>query len=110
MRILMVSEFYLPHVGGAENHIHTLCTELIAYGHDVAVVTLWREGLPTFEYYQGVRVYRIRASVTRIKALFTNHNYWCAPPFTDPEMLLALRRIIIDEGPDIVHAHSWMVH
>jgi glycosyltransferase involved in cell wall biosynthesis len=106
----MLAQFYLPTIGGEERHIHDLSIELMAQGHDVAVATLWQEGTPTFECYEGVRIYRIKGSLQRAGVLFTDKERRHAPPFPDPEVLWRLRRVIMHERPDIVHAHNWMVH
>src|SRR5438874_2677135 len=108
MRILMLAQFYPPTVGGEEHHVRTLSVELAARGHEVAVATLWQEGLPTFELDRGVRVHRIRGSMQRASWLFADSGRTHAPPFPDPELLLAIRRIIKRERPDIVHAHNWL--
>jgi glycosyltransferase involved in cell wall biosynthesis len=42
--------------------------------------------------------------------LFSNDKRQYAPPFPDPEVMLALRRIIEHEQPEIVHAHNWLVY
>ncbi len=110
VHILMLAQFYPPIIGGEERHVHNLSTELAARGHDVAVATLWHEGMPAFECDQGVRIYRIRGSLQRVSVLFSEKERQHAPPFPDPEALLALRRIIMYERPDIVHAHNWIVH
>jgi glycosyltransferase involved in cell wall biosynthesis len=110
MRILMLAQFYPPTIGGEERHVHDLSTELVARGHEVAVATLRHEGAPAFECNQGVRIHRIRGSLQRVSVLFSEKDRQHAPPFPDPEALLALRRIIMYERPDIVHAHNWIVH
>jgi len=110
MRILMLAQFYSPTIGGVERHVRDLSTELAARGHDVSVATLWHEGLPEFEIDQGVKIHRVRGSLQRVTALFSERNRRHLPPFPDPEVIWALRRIIIRERPDIVHAHNWMVH
>ena len=110
MRILMLSQFYPPTVGGEERHVADLSTELAARGHQVAVATLWHKGFPRFENGKGVRVYRIRGTLQRMPALFSYKERQFAPPFTDPEVLLALRQIISEERPNIIHAHNWIVH
>lgn len=110
MRILMLAQFYPPTIGGEERHVRNLSIALAARGHDVAVATLWHEGLSEFECDQGVRIYRIRGLMQRVTALFTEQGRRYAPPFPDPEALLELRRIITYERPDIVHAHNWLVH
>ena len=57
MRILMLSQFYPPIIGGVEQHVRTLSVELVSRGHDVAVATLWHKGLAEFELDQGVRTH-----------------------------------------------------
>jgi glycosyltransferase involved in cell wall biosynthesis len=110
MRILMLAQFYPPAIGGEERLVADLSADLAERGHDVAVVTLWHEGFPEFEVARGVRIYRVRGTMQRIGMLFSESDRQYAPPFPDPEVLLALRRIIRKEQPDIVHAHNWIVH
>lgn len=110
MRILMLAQFYPPAIGGEERHVHNLSIELAARGHDVSVATLWHKGFPQFEIDRGVRIHRIRGTMQRMRVLFSENDHQYAPPFPDPESLWALRRIILQECPDIVHAHNWIVH
>ncbi len=110
MRILMLSQFYPPIIGGEEQHVRTLSIKLASRGHDVAIVTLWHEGLVEFELDEGVRVYRVRSSAQVAPHLFKDSKRPYAPPFPDPPVTLALRRIIARERPEIVHAHNWLVH
>src|SRR5450759_5168807 len=107
MRILMLAQFYFPIIGGIERHVHDLSIELVTRGHDVTVVTLWHEGMPEFECTQGVRIYRIRGLLQRAAPLFSDKGRRLSPPFPDPEVLWTLRRIIVQERPDVVHAHNW---
>jgi glycosyltransferase involved in cell wall biosynthesis len=110
MRILMLAQFYPPTIGGEERHVADLSAELAARGHQVSVATLWHKGFPRFEINRGVRIHRIRGTMQRVEAIFSYKDRQFAPPFTDPEALLALRRVISEERPDIVHAHNWIVH
>ncbi len=109
MRILMLSQFYFPIVGGVEQHVRSLSIELVSRGHDVAVVTIRHDGQPEFEIDHGVRVYRIRSSMQRVPWLFGDNRRQHAPPFPDPEVMLELHRLILSERPQIVHAHNWLV-
>lgn len=43
LRILMVSDFFLPNIGGVESHIYHLSQNLIKLGHYVVVYTHARE-------------------------------------------------------------------
>jgi glycosyltransferase involved in cell wall biosynthesis len=110
MRILMLTQFYPPIIGGEEQHVRTLSVELVSRGHDVAVVTLWHQGLAEFELDRGVRVYRIRTLVQRIPGFCSDSKRPYAPPFPDPEAVPALSRIVQREQPEIVHAHNWLVY
>lgn len=110
MRILMLTQFYPPYIGGEERHVRNLSAHLVARGHEVAVATLGNLDLPAFEQDQGVRVYRIRGTMQRATWLFSDDSRRHAPPFPDPELGLELRRIIARERPQIVHAHNWLIH
>jgi glycosyltransferase involved in cell wall biosynthesis len=106
----MLSEFYPPIVGGIQQHVQTLSIELAARGHEVSVVTSWQEGLPKFEIDRGVRIHRIRGVVQRASILFSESERRYMPPFPDPGVMHALRRIIQQERPEIVHAHDWTAY
>jgi len=110
VRILMLAQFYAPTIGGEERHVQDLSVELVRRGHDVAVVTLDQKGLVDFEVDQGVRIHRIRSTTQRAGWLYSEAVRTHAPPIPDPEALLALRRVIALEQPQIVHAHNWLVH
>ena len=46
----------------------------------------------------------------RAAPLFRESERRHAPPFPDPELLYALRKIVLRDKPDVVHAHNWFVH
>jgi glycosyltransferase involved in cell wall biosynthesis len=96
-----------------ERHVKDLSEELVARGHEVGVITLrqggWGKEMPEFEEVNGVRIYRIRGTVSRAeRLLFIDERRSYAPPFPDPELALAIRRILTKERPQIVHAHNWL--
>jgi len=103
----MVTDFYAPLVGGVEVVVRNLAHGLSARGHDVSVATIRTDGLAPFELDDGVRVHRIACSTAHGKWLFTQRRPW-APPVADPEAALALRRIVDQERPEIVHGHDWL--
>ena len=72
VRILMLTQFYPPYIGGEERHVRNLSAHLVARGHEVAVATLGNLDLPAFEQDQGVRVYRIRGTMQRATWLFSD--------------------------------------
>jgi len=110
VRILMLTQFYPPTIGGEERHVRNLSIDLVARGHDVAVVTLLHGDVPELEVDQGVRIHRIRGTMQRVGVLFSEEGRQHSPPFPDPEALWALRRIIMEERPEIIHAHNWIAH
>ncbi|GAC1364688.1 MAG: glycosyltransferase family 4 protein [Ktedonobacteraceae bacterium] len=110
MRILMLAQFYPPLIGGEERHVRNLSIELASRGHDVSVATMRHKGDNDVEVEQGVRVHRIRSSMQRASAIFSETGRQYAPPFPDPELMLSLSRIVQSERPQIIHAHNWMLH
>jgi glycosyltransferase involved in cell wall biosynthesis len=110
MRILLLSQFYPPIVGGEERHVRNLGAALARRGHSVSVATQWTplaDGEPDSD--GDVRVHRIRGLLQRLPGLFKESERRHAPPFPDPELVLRLMRIMASEQPDIVHAHNWLM-
>lgn len=108
MRILMVTDFYWPFLGGVEQHVRTLSHALHERGHHVAVATLWSEGLAEEEIDKDVVIYRVGSISQRVKWLHRQPQRPWAPPFPDPQVTNALRQIILREQPEIVHGHDWL--
>lgn len=110
MRILMLTQFYPPFIGGEERLVQNLSEGLVARGHDVAVVTLQHGNLANTGDDRGVRVYRIPSTVTRVPWLLRDRSRPHIPPLPDPVAMRAIWQILKRERPDIVHAHNWLVH
>src|SRR5436305_238573 len=110
MRILMLAQFYPPIIGGEERHVYNLSVELVSRGHEIAVATIQHGQDPLFTVEQGVRVYRVPSTMKRLQSLLKEKERYHAPPFPDPEILKALRYIIQEECPEIIHAHNWLLH
>lgn len=108
MRILQLTDLYAPVIGGLERHVATLSAELQRLGHTVTVVTLWPRELPAEEVIDGVRVIRIRSLAQRIPGVHASAAHPFHPTAPDPAAVVALRRIVADERPDVVHSHSWL--
>src|SRR5215216_2574239 len=106
----MLAQNYSPIIGGEERHVQDLSIELSKRGHEVVVTTLHTPGAAEFELDHGVHIYRVKSSMQRIPGLYSKAERSHAPPFPDPEVILALRRIIAREQPQIVHAHNWILH
>lgn len=88
--VLLYSEYYLPHHGGIELHVHALAERLQRHGIRVAVVTPF----PGPDTVDGVRVHRLHAPLLPyVHTVWTTH---AAAPLT------ALLR---DGGYDLMHCH-----
>jgi glycosyltransferase involved in cell wall biosynthesis len=110
MRILMLTQFFAPIVGGEERAVQDLSTELAARGHEVTVATLRLDGTAASEEIQGVRIVRLDSFFGRFGPAFKEPQRRHLPPAPDPEVRAGLRRILAEVRPDIVHAHNWIVH
>ncbi len=95
-------------IGGEERHVRNLGRALAQRGHDVSVGTLLHPGSPETDLDGVVRVHRLRSTLQRLSGLHTDSERRHAPPFPDPELVLALKRLLTQERPDIVHAHNWI--
>ena len=110
MRILMLTQFYAPVVGGQERAVENLSRALVHRGHHVAVATLAQRGEPVHEIRDGVHVHRLPGTFQRFASAFADQGRRHVPPAPDPEAAIALRRLIEREQPDVIHAHDWFVH
>jgi glycosyltransferase involved in cell wall biosynthesis len=95
MKILHLTEHYLPFFGGVENAVHEICKRLVRDGFDVDVVCEMDDRKIKHEVINNVKIHRVlgfepiklRYSVGRVA----------------PGMLLST----IKSDADIVHAHSY---
>src|ERR1700744_4285872 len=108
MRILLLSQFYPPVIGGEERHVRNLGAALAKRGHEVVVGTSRRKGSPDEEMDGAVRVRRLPGTLHRLSRLHVDQERPHAPPFPDPELTLALGRLVAEVKPDVVHAHNWI--
>src|ERR1041384_3035306 len=61
LRIAVISNYFAPHAGGAENQNHLLGKALVSRGHHVTVITRrFDPKLPAHEIIDGLNVRRIR--------------------------------------------------
>lgn len=110
MRVLLLAQFYPPIIGGEEQHVKTLAQVLAGRGHSVSVATLRHGETPERSVENGVTVHRLTGTLQRFPKIFAADGRQHAPPFADPEITLALRRLVAEERPHVVHAHNWLIH
>jgi len=108
MRILHLSDFYRPTIGGLERHVETLSREFIELGHEVDVVTLQVGDRPAHEVCNGVRVHRISGWSAALAPYYADPSRPFHPTAPDPGVMATLRRIVAVLKPDVVHSHSWL--
>ncbi len=60
MKIVSVSHYYTPHIGGLEIVARKLARSLTASGHEVSIVTFKTDPIPSVSVEEGVTVYRVR--------------------------------------------------
>ncbi len=108
MRILMLSQFYPPIIGGEERHVITLSEGLAKRGHEVHVACLPHPDRPARLERNGVTVHSVSGTAQRGRAVYKEAVRRHAPPFPDPELAFALARLTRALKPDVVHGHNWM--
>ncbi|HVB26769.1 MAG TPA: glycosyltransferase family 4 protein [Mycobacteriales bacterium] len=115
LRVLFVTPYYKPYLGGIERAIEQLARQLAARGHEVGVLTTsfafprrFVPGLPERDTIDdGVRVYRVPGWPHRAPPCFSVPLVWFAPG--------AIDRALEEFRPDVVHwvgdgwfwAHAW---
>lgn len=109
MRILLATDYYPPFIGGAQIQTQLLARLLRDRGHTVAVATPWQNTVPAREDDAGIRIHRLRQMRT-IPALARRRSQHHQPPFPDPLTTLALRRLIRNFEPEIVHSYGWITY
>jgi glycosyltransferase involved in cell wall biosynthesis len=110
MRIMMLTQFYPPIIGGEEHHVRSLSCALAMRGHTIIVVTLWHRGMLDYEEDDHIRIYRVRAMTQHLPWIFSDENRHHAPPWADPAITHHIADILAREKPEIVHAHNWLVY
>jgi glycosyltransferase involved in cell wall biosynthesis len=109
VRILELAQFYPPLVGGEERHVRNLSGELARRGHEVHVACLDVPGKPP-EQDQGVTVHALPNVGAKVPALYPTADRPLALPAPDPLAVRALKTIVDDVRPDVVHAHNWIIN
>ena len=91
MRILHISKYYYPYVGGVEN----VCKYIVdnSVGHEVAVVCFNEGHLNAIDEVDGIKVYRIGALVNIARQAISMSYF------------TVLRKVIKCFKPDIIHFH-----
>ncbi|MFN8038644.1 MAG: glycosyltransferase family 4 protein [Acidimicrobiales bacterium] len=93
LRIGLVTDCYLPQVGGIEMQVHDLALRLQAAGHEVVVIT----PTPGPDDVDGVRVHRMDVPLAPFNIPFT------------PSTFRLVSDLLDREGVDVAHFHGGIV-
>jgi glycogen(starch) synthase len=111
VRILMLSQFYPPILGGEEQHVRHLAIELTRRGHAVEVLTIATPDTEAgAEMEDGIWVHRVSTTAQRIPWACSDPGRPHALPLPDPETARALGRVIESGRFDVLHAHNWIAN
>jgi len=91
MRILQVSPYYPPHIGGIEYHVEALSRKLAEAGHEVVVYTSNVPKSKKYEVVAGVEIYRFNCPFA---------------PLNNPIMPGLFFKLIRSSEFDIIHTHG----
>jgi phosphatidylinositol alpha 1,6-mannosyltransferase len=90
-KIALISDWYLPHIGGVEYQMRDLARELGRRGHQVHIVTV-TPGPPVVD---GLRIDRLNVPIIRRYGIAWNK-----------QALAPLERLILRERFDVIHGHG----
>lgn len=110
LRVLLTTDFYHPHIGGAERQVRLLAAALAQRGHAVRVATASQPGLPERDELDGVPLLRLRTASTAVPWFSSDQERRFLPPVPDPALTFALRREVRRFRPDVVHASGWIAY
>ncbi|WVR06222.1 hypothetical protein IAU60_003252 [Kwoniella sp. DSM 27419] len=97
LSIAMVSDFFLPVVGGVEGHIYSLSVALMKRGHRVIVITHSHPNRTGVRYLApGLKVYYL--PYLPIASSATLPNFLLFLPY--------FRHIVLSESIDLIHGHG----
>jgi glycosyltransferase involved in cell wall biosynthesis len=110
VKILIVSDFYPPVIGGVPRHVQSLAREMDKRGHEVTVCTLRHGDSPSLDHDGRVKVHRLEGLFQRLPLIYNDPGIRFHPPVPDPLLVRRLRAIVAQEAPDIIHTHGWILH
>jgi glycosyltransferase involved in cell wall biosynthesis len=111
-RIVFLSDFYFPFIGGAEEVCRMEAEELCKRGYEVFIVTSSMLGSREREDMHGVKVLRVSLQDVSLKRETSSSLAWLAIGLVNSMLsnnLLnaqAVKRVIESLRPDVVHVHN----
>ena len=109
MRILHVTDAYRPAIGGLERAVAALGEFQASSGQTVHVLTSAFTGQPDRELINGVHVHRAPLSLQKLP-VYSNPEHVFHPTMTDPLFTRAIRSVVDEVRPDVIHCHGWSLY
>jgi len=95
MKILFIAPNYLPHIGGVERHIESICREILKDNHSISIlVQKFDNSYSDYERNNNLEIIRLNKSSKKIVRKIKIATY----------MLLNLKKIL---KYDIIHFHDY---
>jgi glycosyltransferase involved in cell wall biosynthesis len=110
LRILHVTDSFLPNVGGLELAIATLVRGQVRRGRVVALATPLHPDAPAREELDGAQVHRLPMTMARVPGAYADPTHLYFPPVPDPHFKRAFAELIGGFRPDVIHAHGWVLY
>ena len=111
MRIFQVTDCYPPPlIGGRDLQVRMLAHELSRRGHDIEVVTLAGPSGARTDGDGDIPVHRIAGWSQALSRFYADPERPFHPTIPDPGIVRTLSNMIRERQPQVVHAHSWMLH
>ncbi len=112
MKVLFLSDFYFPFIGGAEEVCRMEAEELARRGHDVFVITSSMSELNSYEEVRGVKVFRLNLRNVQLKHESSAGLSWLIAGSVNrilsynPFIARKIKKIIEKLKPEIIHVHN----
>jgi glycogen synthase len=110
MKIVHLTDSYLPTIGGLERSVASLAELQVKEGHDVYVLTSVYPGEPDTTVLNGVKVIRAAMLTQKIPGVLEDPKRPFHPTVRDPLFASSLERNLKAISPDIVHSHGWSLY
>jgi D-inositol-3-phosphate glycosyltransferase len=98
MKILIVSHYFIPHIGGIENVVYNQAKMLTKKNHNVTIITSKLANNKDIEFKDGIKIIRIPVNN------FFAEKFGIPYPIFSPRIIKTIKNEII--LADIVHAHG----
>ncbi len=91
MKIVQISPWFHPHLGGVESHVYSISSELVRRGHEVIVVTTrHKKDLPAHETIEDIQISRLKPVATVLRT----------------PIVPKVKKVLRSMNADVLHAHS----